>query len=214
MDRRATLVDRRPARRNSVVCLPTSDVAFRAAVEAVLDAASDLSPTDLERGLAAVYPNTKVRRRELSSEMTETWYAYRDGSFAPPADRSWADGPGTAWARFEPLTGEILDTNAEAIALFVPVDGVLVGRFASDFVPQGTEGISEQQLQAIREVTESQSAGLARRGDGTLFLVEFVARSRDHAVEAWYRELSIAGLESQLVTTGEPGTGVDGDEAA
>jgi hypothetical protein len=187
----ADLRDR--ACRPLVVCLPSDDGSFRAATTTVLAAHADISPFELEMTLRIVYPRAIVRRRDLSAEPVETWYAYRDGSFAPPSHENWADSPGVAWARFDPQTGQILAANDELAALFRPADGRMVGHFAREFIPPGADAISAAQLQAIGGTPETRSVGLARRGDGEAFVVEFVARPIDDAIEAWYRAVAVAG---------------------
>jgi hypothetical protein len=181
-----------------VVCIPSSDAAFHAAVAAVLDRATADRPDALQRGVRIIYPSALVRRRDLSAEQAEIWYAYRDGSFAPPAAESWADQPGVAWARFHRQTGEILAANGEMADLFAG-GGDIVGRFAREFIPEGADEISNRQLRAVAEAGETRSAGLGRRSDGSQVLVEFVARPVGDDVEAWYREVAI------VMTTDGPG---------
>jgi len=175
-----------------VICVPSADGAFRAAVLAVLEAQPRLAPEELEAGVRLVYPDAVVRRRDLTAEPVEVWYAYRDGAYAGPRDATWVDEPGTAWARFDPATGEIVADNAAMAALFSPGASTLVGRFAREFIPPGADAISDRQLEAVREADETRSLGRARREDGREIIVEFVARAHDGALEAWYREVSIA----------------------
>jgi hypothetical protein len=61
---------------------PRSDVRF---VQLVAELTDDVMtrPGDLEARLRAEFPNSIVRRRELSSEPTEVWYVYRDGRWTP-----------------------------------------------------------------------------------------------------------------------------------
>jgi hypothetical protein len=185
-------VIRRDTTGTLITCVPTTDVAFTGAAKSLLAATPAISAMDLQAGLRLVYPGAVVRRRDISGEAGETWYAYRDGSFVPSADQSWADEPGTAWARFDPITAEILAENDALVELFAPVGGSLVGHFAREFIPEGADGISAAQLKAVQEVAESGSVGLARRGNGSLFFVEFVARPFPGGVEAWYREVATA----------------------
>ncbi len=176
-----------------VVCVPTTDRAFRAAVAAVLDELAEATPAELERGVRVVYPRARIRTRDLTGEPIETWYAYRDGSYGPVIATAWIDQPGVAWARFDPGTGAIRAANDEMIGLFRPSDGVLVGHFAHEFIPPGAEAISARQLRAVGEAAETASIGLARRGDGESFVVEFVARPVAGGIEAWYRAVEAVG---------------------
>ena len=65
-----------------VILNPRSDARFAELVsELMADAVGE--PADLQVGLRAEFPDTVVRRRELSSESTEVWYVYRDGRWTP-----------------------------------------------------------------------------------------------------------------------------------
>ena len=61
---------------------PRSDVRFMQQV-AELTGDAETDPAALQSRLRAEFPNTVVRRRELSSESTEMWYVYRDGRWSP-----------------------------------------------------------------------------------------------------------------------------------
>ena len=63
--------------RPRLVCIPSSDRAFAALAWRNVDGVRD--PAGLERVMRSAYPNARVRRRELSGEILETWYVYRDG---------------------------------------------------------------------------------------------------------------------------------------
>ena len=66
-----------------IICIPSSDGTFRAAVDHAL--ASDptiTKPADLEEALRGRYEHVKVRPRELSGEQHPVWYVYRNGGFA------------------------------------------------------------------------------------------------------------------------------------
>jgi hypothetical protein len=60
---------------------PRNDASFLAAIARLLPYAS--TPRDLQRLLRQHYPEAVVRARELSSEPTVVWYAYRDGRWVP-----------------------------------------------------------------------------------------------------------------------------------
>jgi len=61
---------------------PRSDIRFMQLV-AELTGDAETDPAELQSRLRAEFPNTVVRRRELSSEATEMWYVYRDGRWSP-----------------------------------------------------------------------------------------------------------------------------------
>lgn len=70
------------AGRARLICLPTRDVAFAEAVEAVMSDRPDIvDPAGLEAALRPGHPHVVVRASELSGLRTPTWYVYRDGHF-------------------------------------------------------------------------------------------------------------------------------------
>jgi len=62
---------------------PPDDAAFAEDASAGVDAGSS-TPADLQRSLRERYPRAVVRARELSSEPSEVWYVYREGTWVPP----------------------------------------------------------------------------------------------------------------------------------
>lgn len=180
-----------PNQQPRIVTIPSSDRAFAAAVRAVARAATSVTEESVRQGLLAVYPDSVVRRRDISWEQGETLYAYRDRTFLRDGgDRGdgWTDEPGVAWAAFDPATGRILAENAALVELFVG-QPTMVGRYAREFVPSGADAISDEQLAAIRAAGRAHSVGLGQRGDGRPIRVEFVAEVVDDRILAWYREV-------------------------
>ena len=72
-------MDRRP-RLAALVLNPTSDDAFRHAVEVALQAGAP-DPETLAESLRGSYPHVVARRREISHEPQDVWYVYREGSW-------------------------------------------------------------------------------------------------------------------------------------
>ena len=66
------------------ICFPSSDAAFADAVEKALASGGIRSTRELEDALRPKYPAVRVRPRELSGELTPTWYVYRDRDFPRP----------------------------------------------------------------------------------------------------------------------------------
>jgi hypothetical protein len=62
---------------------PANDARFAEEAHALLEDGAE-TPADLERSLRQRYPRAVVRARELSSEPSDVWYVYRDGSWTPP----------------------------------------------------------------------------------------------------------------------------------
>ena len=68
--------------RPRIICLPSWDGAFGAAVDGLMAASPDIeSAPQLELALVSMYPAVKVHESELSGLRTPTWYVYRDGTF-------------------------------------------------------------------------------------------------------------------------------------
>ena len=74
----------------TLIVNPTSDGPFADRARALVEGGADTIGR-LQLALrAAGYPRTVVRARELSSEPTQVWYVYREGSWVPssePGDR-------------------------------------------------------------------------------------------------------------------------------
>ena len=175
-----------------VVCLPSGDAAFRAAVEAALEAADAGTPIALERRLRWLYPEVVVRRRDLSGETQPVWYAYRDGTYVASSEPQWHGEPGTAWLRLDPVTAEIVDVNDETLTLFAATSDQLIGRPLFEFTyPENAEMMARQ-----REVVASgqllHSLGRGRALDGRDLVLEYVCYVVDAFVECWYRPASVA----------------------
>ena len=176
-----------------VVCIPSFDQAFRAAVDAVLDETPGATPDAVEARVRAVYPAATIRARDLSDELVPTWYAYRDGQFHATPDWAWTDEPGTAWARIG-ADGVIEAENETLVELFGRPGESLVGRHVSDFIAPGAETISTRQFAAVLAATaEVRSVGRGRTADGATVDAEYVTRVTDGHVDAWFRRVALAG---------------------
>ncbi len=70
------------------ICVPSSDWAFARVVDRLLALGGVTSTRGLEQELRPLYPQARVRRRELSGEPQETWYVYRDRRFPSRSDEA------------------------------------------------------------------------------------------------------------------------------
>ena len=61
---------------------PADDAAFAEHARVLLDT-GPATPDQLQRRIRERYPRAVVRARELSSEPSEVWYVYREGSWVP-----------------------------------------------------------------------------------------------------------------------------------
>lgn len=66
------------SRRPTIVANPAGDRRFSATIEESLRAGPS-DPAELEQALRPAYPAVVVRRREISNELVEVWYVYREG---------------------------------------------------------------------------------------------------------------------------------------
>ncbi len=179
-----------------VMCLPSGDAAFRAAVQSALEAFDHATPFSLEARLRSLYPGVLVRLRDLSGETQPVWYAYRDGTYIASSEPEWHTKPGTAWLRLDAATAAILDVNEEVLDLFAATAEQLVGHPLFEFTsPENAEMLARQRdIVARGEVLHS--FGRARRLDGRDLVLEYVCYRVGPAVECWYRPASVAAGRS------------------
>jgi PAS domain-containing protein len=176
-----------------VICLPSADVAFRAAVQSALESLLVATPGSLQARLRSLYPGALVRLRELSGETHAVWYAYRDGTYVASSEPTWHTEPGTAWVRLHPATAEILDVNDALLALLAATVDQLVGRPLFDFTYTENAEMLARQRDVVARGEVLHSIGRARALDGRDVVLEYVCYRVDGAVECWYRPASIAG---------------------
>ena len=65
---------------------PADDADFAADAHARLEEDGADTPSSLQRSLRERYPRAVVRARELSSEPSQVWYVYREGTWVPSAE--------------------------------------------------------------------------------------------------------------------------------
>lgn len=64
---------------------PRHDGSFRRAAERALASGAE-TPTKLQQVLRSTYPRVKVNERELSGELANVWYVYREGRWIGSPD--------------------------------------------------------------------------------------------------------------------------------
>lgn len=176
-----------------VICLPSADVAFRAAVQSALEGSDALTAASLQSRLRSLYPGALVRLRELSGELHPVWYAYRDGTYVASSEPTWHTEPGTAWLRLDAATAEILGVNDALLALLAATADQLVGRPLFDFTYAENAQMLARQRDVVARGEMLHSIGRARALDGRDVVLEYVCYRVGEAVECWYRPASIAG---------------------
>jgi PAS domain-containing protein len=167
--------------------IPSHDVVLRRVVEQVSDAASPLSPAELEAQLRPLYPRIAVFEGQLSGERSHL-YVYRDGRYEPePLDAWWAaeDVPSV---RVALATGRIVSASKAWATLMHADERALVGRHYLDFVLPAAQALATAMFDALRDEREVRSRALVVRQDGTTLPIEFRATRRNGEIEVFYRE--------------------------
>lgn len=173
-----------------VVCIPSTDRAFLAAVSEAIARQVPPSPEALEATIARLYPEARVVRRLLAHEPQPVWYAYRDGAYRPVPDATWHLDPAVAWASIDG-SGVITAANP-ALEALVGDGSPLVGRPLSDFMLPENRALQARQFEAVLRGEVLHSIGRGCRPDGSEFVIEYVARLVDGEVHGWYRPASVA----------------------
>ena len=176
-----------------VMCFPSADVAFRAAVQSAVEASDDATPASLQARLRSLYPGAIVRRRELSGEIHPVWYAYRDGTYAAASEPTWHTEPGTAWVRLDAATAEIVDVNDALLSVFRASREQLIGRPLLEFTYAENAEMLARQREVVARGELLHSLGRSRTADGHDIVLEYVCHRVGDAVECWYRPASVAG---------------------
>jgi PAS domain S-box-containing protein len=176
-----------------VVCVPSSDLAFSAVAEAAVDSmgAIDRAAT-IQAALRPLYPHASVRRRELSDEAGQTWYAYRDREAASWPGVDGLDHPDTAILRLGAADGLVVDANEAATTLFGSSALDLEGRAFTELTdPAGAQGASV--IWALLAKDRPVETVLAIRASaGSLLLVESRGTLINGVAEWRYRLIGTA----------------------
>lgn len=145
----------------AVRCLPQSDVAFRAYVDAAMSRMAEPTPDGLALRLRRLYPHAHVDDEEAG------WTARRDAGATEALAPRWWDDPDLPRVRYD-AQALILEANGPAQAL---LGGPLAGHYWQEFVtPGSTEQVSAM-LAILAEVGSAESRFRMPAADGSL--VEF-----------------------------------------
>ena len=169
-----------------MVSIPSTDIAFRVALQGALETDRPSSPAALERRIRHLYPDARAVARDLSGELHDVWYVYRDGRYRLWPDADWHEDAGVAWASFD-LQGTITAAN-HALEALVAGGRPIVGRQITEFMLPENEEIQRRQFEAVLRGEVLHSIGRARRLDGTSLTLEYVGRLIDGVIHGWYRE--------------------------
>ena len=122
--------------RPALLTIPSSDHAFRAQVDALVERDTPSTPQALEDRLRRLFPRAVVRERDIAGE-PRSWYVYRDGSWRPDLHGAWWDAPGVPRIDFT-ADGWLLDANVTATDLLGITGEDLRSRHFTDFVRPGS----------------------------------------------------------------------------
>jgi hypothetical protein len=170
---------------------PSSDGAFRRAVDRVVDRETPASPDDLVDRLRPLYPRVAVFERDLDADR-DAYYVFRDGGFSPAAGERWWEQPGVPCVSVSVDTG-LLTSVTDAWAELMHGDPAeLVGHHFSEFVLPEARAVADGMFEAAAADRDVTSTALVLRADGTTIGIEFHAARRDGEIEVYYRALEAA----------------------
>jgi hypothetical protein len=169
-----------------VSTIPSTDAAFKRAVEKVWAEAPNGSPRDLEARLRPLFPRVAVFERLVSGEHGHL-YAYRDGGYQQPIEDRWWEAPGAACVCIDASTGELTHVSAEWADLMAGDPQGLVGRHYMDFLLPEARPVAVGMFEALLGGEEIDSEALVVRADGTPLTIEFHAHRTNGEIDVRYR---------------------------
>lgn len=177
-------MDRRPI----VTTFPSSDGAFRRAVERVSVDATKRSKDELARRLMPLFPKVAVFERVLADEPPQL-YVFRDGRYEADRDDRWWDTEGVAQVCLSAETGRLTSVSPEYAAIMGAKPGDLVGRHYLEFVlPEAVEAAGAM-FDALANDREVVTEAVIRRVDGTPIRIQLHAAREDREIDVRYRLL-------------------------
>jgi len=168
--------------------IPSSDAAFRRAVERTTSDRAPETPDDLAARLRPLYPRIAVFERQLSGEATQ-YYVYRDGRFEPDRRDAWWEEPDAPCIRLSATTGLVTSVTGSYAQLMRAEPAELVGRHFIDFVLPEARPAAQAMFEAVTEEREVRSTARVVRIDGSSLPIEFRAIRRNGEIEVFYRPL-------------------------
>lgn len=177
-------MDQRPR----VTTFPSSDGAFRRAVERVRVDAPDHAKDELARRLRPMFPRVAVFERELAGE-PPLLYVFRDGRFETEPDDRWWDAADVARVRLSASTGRLTMVSPAYAAIIGGTPDELVGRHYLDFVEPEAFDAAQAMFDALANDREVTTEALIRRVDGSPIRIQLHAARQDGDIDVRYRRL-------------------------
>ena len=177
-------MDRRPI----VTTFPSSDGAFRRAVERVDVGATPRAREELTKRLKPLFPRVAVFERELVGEPPQL-YAFRDGRFERDVEDRWWDTEHVASVRLSAATGRLTSVSPEYAAIMGAAPADLVGRHYLEFVEPDALDAAGAMFDALANERELDSEAVIHRVDGTPIRIQLHASCEDGEIDVRYRRV-------------------------
>ena len=176
------VMDRRPI----VTTFPSSDGAFRRAVERVRVDPGKRVKDELARRLRPLFPRVAVFERQLTGEAPQL-YAYRDGRYEAEVDDRWWEAAGVARVCLSVTTGNLSEVSPEYAAIMGGAPEELVGRHYLDFVEPDAMDAARAMLEALANDREVITEAVVRRVDGAPIRIQLRASREGGEIDVRYR---------------------------
>jgi PAS domain S-box-containing protein len=165
---------------------PSSDTAFRRAVDRVVRESAPASPDELADRLRPLYPRVAVLQRDLEADR-DAYYVFRDGGFSRRSAERWWENAGVACVCVSVETGRLTRVTDAWASLMGGQSQELVGRHFTDFVLPEARAAALGMFEAVAGDREVTTTALVMRVDGASEMVELHAARRDGEIEVHYR---------------------------
>ena len=174
-------------RRPIVTTFPSSDGAFRRAVERV-NVHTVRAKDELARRLRPLFPRVAVFERELTGEAPQL-YVFRDGHFQSSPEDRWWEADGVACVCISATTGCLTSVSPEYAEIVRGDPHELIGRHYLDFVLPEAVDAAEALFEALTTDREVSTEAVLRRVDGSPVRIQLHAAREEGEIDVRYRVL-------------------------
>ncbi|HET7182682.1 MAG TPA: PAS domain-containing protein [Candidatus Limnocylindrales bacterium] len=171
-----------------VTTFPSSDGAFRRAVERASGDATHPVKDELARRLQPMFPRVAVFERQLTGEPPQL-YVFRDGHFSADHDDRWWDADGVACVCLSATTGRLTQVSPEYASIMGADPADLLGRHFLEFVQPAAVDAAEAMFDALSNDREVITEAVLRRVDGTPLRIQLHAARKDGEIDVRYRPI-------------------------
>lgn len=174
--------------RPRVTTFPSSDGAFRRAVERVSVGGPGRAKDELARRLRPLFPRVAIFERELAGEPPQL-YAFRDGRYETEPHDHWWEADDVARVRLSAITGRLTMVSPEYAAILGTTPDVLLGRHYLDFVEPAAVEAAQAMFDALANDREVITEAEIRRVDGSPIRIQLHAARQNGEIDVRYRRL-------------------------